>query len=57
MIVFCLNKVITQGDMPYEKCRGPPQLFTLDKYGDVVFCEHLLCKCFLQLNTRIILQI
>jgi hypothetical protein len=41
--------VITQGDMPrfimdsYEECRGPPQLFTLDKYGAVVFCEHLLC--------------
>jgi hypothetical protein len=43
------QNVITQGDMPrfimdsYEECRGPPQLFTLDKYGAVVFCEHLLC--------------
>jgi hypothetical protein len=35
--------MITQGDMPrfildsYEECRGPPHLFILDKYGDVVF--------------------
>jgi hypothetical protein len=37
------QNMITQGDMPrfildsYEECRGPPRLFTLDKYGNAVF--------------------
>lgn len=41
------QNMVTQGDMPrfildsYEECRGPPQLFTLDKYVDVVLNENL----------------
>ena len=48
------QNMITQGDMPrfildsYEECRGPPQLFTLDKYADAscmkIYNEHVFCN-------------
>ena len=48
------QNMITQGDMPrfildsYEECRGPPHLFTLDKYADVsymqIYNEHVFCN-------------
>ena len=37
------QNLITIGDMPrfildsYEECRGPPHLFTLDKYVDALY--------------------
>jgi hypothetical protein len=55
------QNLITIGDMPrfildsYEECRGPPHLFTLDKYVDASYsvCVDLLWMCYQQLTHQV----
>lgn len=47
------QNLITQEDLPrfvmdsYEDCRGPPRLFLLDKYGDLIVKLNVLKLIFM----------